>query len=138
MKRDAPAAACLHRRVVRRRLHCGKSTRGGASRGEDNHDRHHLKAGWSHAMLHCSDGRCSHARRRPHCNLRRAPRDDGVSPHENHQSRHYGKETMEEFKKALSLLRQAHIYVQRIDWLVSGDDGEDSFHSRLKHDMETI
>ena len=51
---------------------------------------------------------------------------------------HYGKETMEEFKKALSLLRQAHIYVQRIDWLVSGDDGEDSFHSRLKHDMETI
>ena len=48
----------------------------------------------------------------------------------------YSKETIEEFKKALSILRQAHIYAQRIDWLVSGDDGEDSFHRRLKDEME--
>jgi len=48
----------------------------------------------------------------------------------------YSKETIEEFKKALVTLRQAHIYVQRIDWLVSGDDGEDSFHSRLKNDLD--
>ena len=26
-------------------------------------------------------------------------------------------------------------YTQRIDWLVSGDDGEDSFHSRLKKEL---
>jgi hypothetical protein len=49
---------------------------------------------------------------------------------------HFTPETITEFKKGLELLRQAHIYAQRIDWLVSGDDGEDSFHNRLKHDLE--
>lgn len=51
---------------------------------------------------------------------------------------HYTPETIEEFKKGLTILRQAYIYAQRIDWLVSGDDGEDSFHSRLKHDLEKL
>jgi hypothetical protein len=50
----------------------------------------------------------------------------------------YSQETIEEFKKALVTLRQAHIYTQRIDWLVSCDDGEDSFHRRLKQDMEKL
>ena len=49
---------------------------------------------------------------------------------------HFTPETIDEFKKGLLLLRQARVYVQRIDWLVSGDDGEDSFHRRLKHDLE--
>ena len=48
---------------------------------------------------------------------------------------HFTPETIDEFKKALIMLRQAHVYVQRIDWLVSGDDGEDSFHSRLKNEL---
>lgn len=30
----------------------------------------------------------------------------------------------------------AQIYTQRIDWLVSGDDSEDSFRERLKEDLE--
>ena len=47
-------------------------------------------------------------------------------------------ETMAEFKAGLEILRQAHIYAQRIDWLMSGDDGEDSFHRRLKHDLEKL
>ena len=51
---------------------------------------------------------------------------------------HYTPETIAEFKKGLELLRQAHIYVQRIDWLVSGDDGEDSFHNRLKKELEGL
>lgn len=46
--------------------------------------------------------------------------------------RGYSAETIEEFRKALHYLRMAQLYVHRIDWLVSGDDGEDSFHSRLK------
>ena len=50
----------------------------------------------------------------------------------------YSQETIDEFKNALTTLRLAHIYVQRIDWLVSGDDGEDSFHRRLKHDMDLV
>ena len=51
---------------------------------------------------------------------------------------HFASETIDEFKKGLLLLRQARVYVQRIDWLVSGDDGEDSFHSRLKYDLEKL
>jgi hypothetical protein len=51
---------------------------------------------------------------------------------------HYSPETIEEFKKGLVLLRQAYVYAQRIDWLVCGDDGQDSFHSRLKHDLEKL
>jgi hypothetical protein len=47
----------------------------------------------------------------------------------------YSDETIAEFKKGLYMLQQAQIYAQRIDYLVSGDDGEDSFHSRLKADL---
>ena len=50
----------------------------------------------------------------------------------------YSPETIEEFKRGLLILRQAHVYAQRIDWLVSGDDGEDSFHRRLKIEMEKV
>lgn len=45
---------------------------------------------------------------------------------------------IEEFKKAVDILDKAYIYVQRIDWLLSGDDGEDSFHSRLKEELENL
>ena len=46
------------------------------------------------------------------------------------------KETLDEFKKGVKLLKQAEVYVQRIDWLLSGDDGEETFHERLKEDLE--
>jgi hypothetical protein len=51
---------------------------------------------------------------------------------------HFTPETIAEFKKGLTVLRQAYVYAQRIDWLVSGDDGEDSFHRRLKNDLEKL
>ena len=51
---------------------------------------------------------------------------------------HFSPETIEEFKRGLLLLKQAHVYAQRIDWLVSGDDGENNFHSRLKSDLEKL
>lgn len=50
----------------------------------------------------------------------------------------FSPETIEEFKKGLVLLRQAYVYAQRIDWLVCGDDGENSFHSRLKFELEKL
>ena len=43
----------------------------------------------------------------------------------------YGPETIAEFKEAVRLLRRAYIYVQRIDWLVCGDDAPAAFHKRL-------
>lgn len=48
---------------------------------------------------------------------------------------HFAPETIAEFQKGLKILRQAYVYAQRIDWLVSADDGEDSFHSRLKNEL---
>jgi hypothetical protein len=47
----------------------------------------------------------------------------------------YTEETIVQFCTALWLLRRAQIYAQRIDWLVSCDDGEDSFHKRLAFDL---
>ena len=52
--------------------------------------------------------------------------------------RHYSKETIKEFEIGLDHLKKAIIYAQRIDWLVSGDDGEESFHERLKNDLEEL
>ena len=50
----------------------------------------------------------------------------------------YSKETIKEFKKGLVILRKAYIYAQRIDWLLSGDDGEESFHKRLKEELNNL
>lgn len=50
----------------------------------------------------------------------------------------YSKETLAEFGKALATLRAAAIYLQRIDWLVSGGDGEEDFHKYLKGDLLPI
>ena len=45
------------------------------------------------------------------------------------------EETLAEFRVGVEALRKAYIYTQRIDWLLSGDDGEESFHRRLKEDL---
>lgn len=50
----------------------------------------------------------------------------------------YPDDVIEEFKKGLDILRKAQVYAQRIDWLVSGDDGEESFHRRLKEDLDKL
>jgi hypothetical protein len=48
----------------------------------------------------------------------------------------YPEDIIEEFKKGLHYLKLAYIYTQRIDWLISGDDDEDSFKQRLKKELE--
>lgn len=50
--------------------------------------------------------------------------------------RHYRPETIAKFREAHRILRLAHVMAQRIDWLVSGDDGEDSFHERWAEEVE--
>ena len=50
----------------------------------------------------------------------------------------YADKTKEKFKKAYNLLKEAFIYAHRIDWLMSGDDDEDTFHERLQEDLENI
>lgn len=47
-------------------------------------------------------------------------------------------QTMQEFKKGLEILRMAYVYAQRIDWLISADDGEDTFHRRLQEELNKL
>jgi hypothetical protein len=44
-------------------------------------------------------------------------------------------ETLERFKEASHVLNQAGEMLQRVDWLVSGDDGEECFHSRWEKEV---
>lgn len=50
----------------------------------------------------------------------------------------YEPETIEKFKEGYRKLQEAYIYAQRIDWLLSGDDGEETFHKRLKEDLDLL
>lgn len=54
------------------------------------------------------------------------------------KGRHFNPETIKQFQVALDLLRMAHVFVHRIDWLVSGDDSEESFHKRLEKDFADL
>jgi hypothetical protein len=58
-----------------------------------------------------------------------------LDPYDYPIGQHYSKEIITEFEVGLKHLRKAIIYAQRIDWLVSGDDGEETFHERLKNDL---
>lgn len=50
----------------------------------------------------------------------------------------YPDEVIEKFKEGVMFLRKAQVYAQRIDWLLSGDDGEESFLRRLEEDLKKI
>ena len=50
----------------------------------------------------------------------------------------YPDEVIEKMKEGIEVLKRAQIYAQRIDWLLSGDDGEESFLSRLEENLKKI
>lgn len=50
----------------------------------------------------------------------------------------FSKPVITQFKRGLEFLRKAYIYAQRIDWVLSGDDGEEEFLKRLKEDLDTF
>ena len=50
----------------------------------------------------------------------------------------YSSQTIEEFKKGIDVLKLAEVYAQRVDWLVCGDDSEESFHARLTEDIKEL
>jgi hypothetical protein len=47
----------------------------------------------------------------------------------------YPDEVIEKFKIAIEKIREAEIYAHRIDWLLAGDDGEETFLERLEQDL---
>jgi hypothetical protein len=50
----------------------------------------------------------------------------------------YQPVVIEKFKEAVKALRIAEIYAQRVDWLLSGDDGEDNFLKRLEQELKEV
>jgi hypothetical protein len=52
--------------------------------------------------------------------------------------REFSEETIAQMRNAVGVLRRAFIYAQRIDWLLSGDDGEESFHRRLVDELTSL
>lgn len=50
----------------------------------------------------------------------------------------FNDNTIQELKKAVKILRLAEIYEHRVDWLLSGDDNEEGFIKRLKHDIDAL
>ena len=50
----------------------------------------------------------------------------------------YPDEVIEKFKEGVKIIEQAQVYMQRFDWLLSGDDGEDSFLKRLEEDLDKL
>lgn len=50
----------------------------------------------------------------------------------------FSEPTIAEFRAAVELLRRAEVYAQRIDYLISGDDSEATFHTRLRKELEDL
>jgi hypothetical protein len=50
----------------------------------------------------------------------------------------YPDEVIEKMKEGIKVLKKAQIYAQRIDWLLSGDDGEESFLRRLEEELNEL
>lgn len=48
----------------------------------------------------------------------------------------FSEKTLLRFQEGIEQIKKAAIYAQRIDWLVSGDDGEKTFHERLAEELK--
>lgn len=46
--------------------------------------------------------------------------------------------TIETMKQAYLQIRKAYVYAQRVDWMLSGDDGEDTMQTRLKEELTEV
>lgn len=50
----------------------------------------------------------------------------------------YPEPILRRFEEAVYALKKAAIYAQRVDWLLSGDDGEESFEKRLREELAEL
>ena len=48
----------------------------------------------------------------------------------------YDEQVIERMEDGLKAIVEAAVYMNRIDWLLSGDDGEDTFLRRLREDLK--
>ena len=47
-------------------------------------------------------------------------------------------QTLETMKEAYRQLKMAEIYANRVDWMISGDDSEESLQERLKEELDAL
>ena len=52
--------------------------------------------------------------------------------------RRYSAETIAEMVGGFMIMKAAAIYAHRIDWLLSGDDGEEQFIDRLNEELDEL
>lgn len=57
---------------------------------------------------------------------------------ESYESESLSEPTRKRLREAVGYLNIAYTYAQRIDWLVSGDDGEETFHHRLEDELNEL
>jgi hypothetical protein len=50
----------------------------------------------------------------------------------------YPDKVIDKMKEGIEVLKRAQIYAQRIDWLLSGDDGIETFFERLEEDLNNL
>ena len=50
----------------------------------------------------------------------------------------YPEPVLRRLEEAVYALKRAQIYAQRVDWLLSGDDGEESFEERLQKELAEL
>ena len=61
-----------------------------------------------------------------------------VNEYNDKKGNGFSEDTIQEFKLAVWYLKQAMVYVHEIDWLLSGDTGEESFHERLTRKLNAL
>lgn len=57
------------------------------------------------------------------------------NPQEGDYNHGLSKETIDKLKECYRMLSVGGKMLHRIDWLLSGDDGEETFHERLEEDL---
>jgi len=50
----------------------------------------------------------------------------------------YKEETLAKFRECEQTLRRSAVMLHRVDWLASGDDGEEDFHRRWAEDLAKL
>ena len=64
--------------------------------------------------------------------------DNGMKQFRKEEEEPIREEIEQEFINAKRALKRAYVYLQRFDWLFSGDDGQDSFLKRIKEDLKEV
>ena len=64
--------------------------------------------------------------------------DYGLDPHEDGVYYDYSDEIIDVMKKAVEALKKAEIYANNLDWLLSGNIGEETFLKRIKEELKFL